>query len=37
MFDYEPQTYYENGDGSVPLRSLSYGDKWSQTILIDGY
>ena len=29
MFDYEPQTNYENGDGSVPLRSLSFGDKWS--------
>ena len=37
MFDYAPYIAYENGDGSVPLRSLSYGDRWNQTILLEGY
>ena len=37
LFDKEPLIENEDGDGTLPLKSLKYGDYWNTTILLEGY
>lgn len=37
MFDHEPIIENEDGDGTLPLRSLKFGDHWNTTILVEGH
>lgn len=37
FFDCQPKIKYRPGDGTVLTESLSYGDHWKQTKLLNGY